>query len=159
MQISKKTHHITVTRFYSAPARKLIHSLTHSLIPNLKKDSKETQPTQHSANSQCQSPTSRNDTYQPSQHTIYPCHAQGSGRPDMSQAAGPQSCHALLALAPNVGCACGIRDKAVTERRARFARREWIRLCSGRQITSHKHYKLRIMAPGGGSQRERWPAS
>ena len=61
----QNTHHITVIRLCSGLRASSFYSLTHSHIPNLKKNSKETQPTQHSANSQCQSPTSRNDTYQP----------------------------------------------------------------------------------------------
>ena len=136
----QKTHHITVIRFYSSLRGS---SFTHILIPNLKKYSKETQPTQHSANSQCQSPTSRNDTYRPSQHTICPCHGQDIGRPDMSREADVSWWPAVMPCSACSGSQRWLRvrhsqtrlSESTWQKVSEICEQEWIRLCGGRHIT------------------------
>ena len=143
----------------SPPSEHMRHAnITHSLIPNLKKDSKKTQPPLHSANLQCQSPTSRNGTYPPSQHTIHPCHAQDSGTPAMSRDADVSCWPAVIPCsAPQQGC-----PQARHRKLARFARRsEWgYAVVVTSHHTSTASFALwRRVGAASQRERERWPAS
>ena len=58
----------------------------------------------------------------------------------------------LLARSHPMLCSATRLSASASQKACEICAQEWMRLRSGRHITSHEHCKLRIMAPGGGSQ-------